>query len=128
MELLKRQSRWRRCNTSEGKAKIIGKTPLRPSQLENPEEADWPAQLLVPSLNVRFTTLLKYLCNFWRSLDLTLMNCDVELYLHWKKDCLSVEDWNNITGINLMITGTKVYVPVVKDSKEQYLGTNKHLK
>ena len=128
MELLKRQSWWRRCNTSEGKAKVIGKTPPRPSRPENPEEADWQAQLLVPSLNVKFAILLKYLCNFWRSLDLALMNCEVELYLHWKKDFLSVKDWNNITGVNLMITGTKVYVPVVKDSKEQYLGTNKDLK
>ena len=82
----------------------------------------------MPSLNVKFTILVKYLCNFWRSIDLALMNCEVELYLHWKKDCLSVEDRNNITGVNLMITGTKVYVSVVKDSKEQYLGTNKHLK
>ena len=40
MELLKRQSRGRRCNTSEGKAKKIGKTPPRPSRLENLEEAD----------------------------------------------------------------------------------------
>ena len=27
----------------------------------------------------------KHLSNFWRSLDLLLINCEIELYLRWTK-------------------------------------------
>ena len=28
---------------------------------------------------------LKYLSNFWRYLDLPLINCEIEFYLNWTK-------------------------------------------
>ena len=30
---------------------------------------------------------LKYLSNFWRTLDMHLINCEVNLILTWSKDC-----------------------------------------
>ena len=31
---------------------------------------------------------LKYLSNFWRSLEIPLINCEVELSLKWIEDCV----------------------------------------
>ena len=31
---------------------------------------------------------LKYLSNFWRSLNIPLINCEVELILTWSKNCI----------------------------------------
>ena len=33
-------------------------------------------QVLIPFLHIKVTILLKYLSNFWRSLDLPLINCE----------------------------------------------------
>ena len=30
---------------------------------------------------------LKYLSNFWRTLEMSLINCEVNLILTWSKDC-----------------------------------------
>ena len=51
---------------------------------------------------------LKYLSNFWRFLDLSVINCEIKT-----KDCVLVQHHDNITGANFIITGTKLYVPVV---------------
>ena len=72
-----------------------------------------------------------------------LINCEIELDLSWAKDCVLIEHHNKITGVNFMITSTKVYVPVVTFSindknkflknkkqgfKKQFLGTTIDLK
>ena len=31
---------------------------------------------------------LKYLSNFWRTLEMPLINCEVELILTWSKNCV----------------------------------------
>ena len=63
---------------------------------------------------------LKYSSNFWRSLEIPLVNCKVELKLRWTKHCvLSVAGADNANGNNndnnviFIIKGTKLYVPVV---------------
>ena len=33
----------------------------------------------------------KYLSNFWRSLDLPLSNCEIELDLSWSRNCILSE-------------------------------------
>ena len=54
--------------------------------------------------------LLKYLSNFWRTLEMPLINCEVNLILTWSKDCVIT----NSTGAGkFKITETKLYVPVV---------------
>ena len=55
---------------------------------------------------------MKYLSNFWRSLNLPLINCEVELDLSWEKESILAEHNNNIAGIDFRITSTKLYVPV----------------
>ena len=64
---------------------------------------------------------LKRLSNFWRNLNIVLINCEVELILTWAKNC-TLSDMtvaNNLpTGLEFQITDTKLYVPVVTLSKE----------
>ena len=59
----------------EHKTKIVGNTPERPG---NEGDANRPP---VPILNIEVTIPLKYLSNSWRSLDLSLINCEIELHL-----------------------------------------------
>ena len=66
-------------------------------------------------LNVKFVVLLKYLSNFFRSLEMPLINWKIKLNLTWKKKCvLSTGDGEAVFTIN----DTKLYVPVVTLSKE----------
>ena len=42
-----------------------------------------------------------------------LKNFGIEFDLSWTKDCVLIEENNNITGVHFVITSTKLYVPVV---------------
>ena len=104
-------------DTSDGKSfdsktKLVGETAERLPCPGNPGDTDRPSLPILPSLNVEVTIPLKYLSNFWRSLDLSLINCELELDLSWKKDSVLIEH-NNITGVYFKMTSTKLYVPVV---------------
>ena len=69
----------------------------------------------IARINVKFVVPLKYLSNFFRSLEMPLINCKIKLNLTWKKECaLSTDDGNAVFIIN----DTKMYVPVVTLSKE----------
>ena len=60
--------------------------------------------------NVKIIIPLKYLSNFWRTLEMSLINCEVSLFLTWSSTCVIT----NSTGEGrLTITDTKLYVPVV---------------
>ena len=53
---------------------------------------------------------LKYLSNFWRTLEMSLINCEVSLMLTCSSTCVIT----NSTGAGTFaITDTKLYVPVV---------------
>ena len=53
---------------------------------------------------------LKYLSNFWRTLEMPLINCEITLMLTWSSTCVIT----NSTGAgSFAITDTKLYVPVV---------------
>ena len=78
---------------------ITGKTP------NNDNEKD--VEILVP---------LKYLSNFWRTLETPLIKCEVRLILTWSSTCVIT----NSTGAGTFeITDTKLYVPVVTLSTEE---------
>ena len=84
------------------KIKITGKTPAA----GNKEDVE----IIVP---------LKYLNNSWRTLEMPLINCEVNLILTWSSTCVIT----NSTGAGTFeITDTKLYVPVVtlstQDSSE----------
>ena len=34
---------------------------------------------------------LKYLCNFWRTLEMPLVNCEVNLILTWSANCVIID-------------------------------------
>ena len=56
---------------------------------------------------------LKYLSNFWRTLEKPLINCEVNLILTWSEDCVIV--YTNIANqaATFIITEANLYVPVV---------------
>ena len=74
---------------------------------------------------------LKYLSNFWRSLEMPLINCKVELKLKWKKYCIlsvagtenDVNDNNNANNIIFTIKDTKLYVPVISKRQSKTIKT-----
>ena len=70
-------------------------------------------------LNVKVVVPLKYLSNFFRSLEMPLINCKIKLNLTWKKECVLSTDAGNAVFI---INDTKMYVPVVTLSKENNKG------
>ena len=74
---------------------------------------------------------LKHLRNIWRTLNKSLINCEIELVLTWSKNSASADvtvraAGNNNdppaivapTGLEFQVTSTKLYVPVVTLSKE----------
>ena len=71
--------------------------------------------------NATIAAPLKYLSNFWRSLEMPLINCQVELKLKWTNNCLSSANGNDNTDPN-DIRDTKYYVSMVtlsaKDNKK----------
>ena len=73
--------------------KITGKTPTKNNTKD--------VEIIVPS---------KYLSSFWRTLEMPLINCEVNLELTWSEDCVIT----NSTGEGkFQITETKLYVPIV---------------
>ena len=69
----------------------------------------------VRRLNVKIVVPLRYLSNFFRSLEMLLINCKIKLNITWKKEfVLSTGDGEAVFIIN----HTKLYVPVVTLSKE----------
>ena len=60
--------------------------------------------------NAKFVVPLKYLSNFFRALEMPLINCNVHLELNWKKGCLLANTGNDV---KFHITDTKLYVPVI---------------
>ena len=83
----------------KSKIKITGKTP------DDDNEKD--VEIKVP---------LKYLSNFWRTLEMPLINCEVNLILTWSSTCV-ITDFNGAG--TFAITDTKLYVPVVTLSTQE---------
>ena len=64
--------------------------------------------------NVKLVVPLKYVSSFFRSLEMPLVNCKIDLELTWHKDCMiSSADAAAGQVVSFMITNTKLYVPDV---------------
>ena len=63
--------------------------------------------------NVEIIVPLSYLNVFWRSLELPLINCEVNLILTCSANCVIVSTNVAIQNAKFAVTGTKLYVPVV---------------
>ena len=59
--------------------------------------------------NVHFAVPLKYLSNFWRSLEMPFINCKIHLELNWSRDCVM----SPIGDRTFKITNTKLCLPIV---------------
>ena len=59
---------------------------------------------------------LKYLSNFWWSLEIQLINCKVELSLKWIESCVLTTSVN--ANVTFKITDAKLYVPIATLSAE----------
>ena len=53
---------------------------------------------------------IKYLSNFWRTIEMSLINCGINLILTWSEKCVLSNDAKTTT---LAIIDTKLYVSVV---------------
>ena len=62
------------------------------------------------SKDVETIMLLKHLSNFWRTLEMPLINCEVNLILKWSPTCVIT---NSSGAGRFAITDTQLYVPVV---------------
>ena len=61
---------------------------------------------------VKIAVPLKYLSTFWKSLEVRLINCKVELSLKWIENCVLTTS-ANANKATFKITDVKLYVPVV---------------
>ena len=93
--------------------------------------------------DVKIVVPLKHLSNFWRHLDIPLINCEVELILTWFKKYALIDkstreanyganpvvyEIDNPENAIFEITDTKLHVPVVTLSKEDELKLLEQLK
>ena len=62
---------------------------------------------------------LKYLSNFWRALEMPLINCEVNLILTWSSECVLIATDIQNQAATFEITDTKLYVPVVSLSTQE---------
>ena len=83
------------------KAKITGETG---------DEGTKDVEIMVP---------LKYLSNFWRTLETSLINCEVNLILTWSSTCVIASVIVANQAATFAITDTKLYVPVVTLSTQE---------
>ena len=78
--------------------------------------------------NIKSVALLKYLSNFFRSLEMPLINCKIHLQLNWNNNCVmySADTYANREA-TFQITSTKLYVPVVTLSTKDNENLTKQL-
>ena len=69
--------------------------------------------------DVEIMVLLKYLSNFWRTLEMSLINCEVNLILAWSSTCFLIATDVQNQNATFAITDTKLYVPVVTLSRQE---------
>ena len=77
---------------------------------------------------------LKYLPNFFRPLEMPLINCKIHLGLNWNNNCVMYGadtyaggDNANNRETTFKITSTKLYVPIVTLSNRDNVNLTKQL-
>ena len=117
------------------KTSITGKTSnANQEDGENTEQGNTKAKK-----NLEIVFPLKHLSNFWRSLGMPLINCEVSLILTWSENCVLIDITTQTvrnakpnadppveareridapTNTTFKITDTKLYLPVITLSTE----------
>ena len=134
----------------DGPSSTIGDNNITHSIL-NSESFDYKASFMENGVthdnltknNVKVVAPLKHLSNFWRHLDIPLINCEVELILTWLKNCVLIDkstreadyganpvvyEIDNPEYATFKITDVKLFVPVVTLSKENDIKLLEQLK
>ena len=62
------------------------------------------------SKDVKIVVPLKYLFNYFRSLEMSLINFKIHLELNWTKNCVMS---SIVGGTTFQVTRKKLYVPIV---------------
>ena len=88
-------------DSSKFKAKITGETR---------NDGTKYVEIIVP---------LKYLSNFWRTLEMPLINCEVNLIFTWSSACVLISANVPNQSATFAITDTNLYVPVVTLSTQE---------
>ena len=71
---------------------------------------------------------LRYLINFWKTLEMPLVNCEISLILTSSEDCKLIYGSIDDQVPNFAITGTKFYVPIVTLSTQKNVKTIRSIK
>ena len=71
---------------------------------------------------------LKYFSNFWRTLEIFLINCEVNLISTWSTNYVIVSTNVANQGATFTITEKRLYVPVVTLSTQDNAKLLSHLK
>ena len=69
--------------------------------------------------DVEIMVPLNYLSNFWRTLEMPLSNCEVNLILTWSSTCVLIATGIQNQAATFTITDAKLYVPVVTLSTQE---------
>ena len=69
--------------------------------------------------DVEIMVPLKYLSNFWRTLEMPLINCEVNLILTWSSNCVLIATAIQNQAATFEITDTKLYVHAVTLSTQE---------
>ena len=69
--------------------------------------------------DVEIMVPLKHLSNFWRTLEMPLINCEINLILTWSSTCAIVSTDVANQGATFEINDTKLYVSVVTLSTQE---------
>ena len=79
--------------------------------------------------NTKIVVPLKYLSNFFRSLEISLIYCKIYLGLNWNNNCVMYGANANTDGNDIettfKITSAKLYVPIVTLSTEDNVNLTK---
>ena len=94
------------------KAALVGKTT---DAVNNTNSSVKNTKIVVP---------LKYLSNFWRSLEIPLISCKVHLKCNWIEECILSSAGDSS---NFKITDAKLHVPIVTLSTKNNVNLTKQL-
>ena len=83
--------------------------------LNNSSSFKYKRSLITNTNGIKIAVQLKYLSDFWRSLEMPFINCKVELSLSWDPNCVLP---NLFGASNFTIADAKLYVPFVTLSIE----------
>ena len=69
--------------------------------------------------DVEIIVPLKNLSDFWRTLEMPLINCEISLQLKWSRKCIILPETENNQNPTFQINDAELYVPFVTLSTQE---------